>query len=123
MWPCGAEKARVLCGRIVQCISQEFVNLLPRPYDQNHFFCRMAPSEKMQAASTALELAKRHQEGLARKVLGREYNGAVWHATLPITTDATRSCFTWSDSDEIPFCISSGRHLLAGPVVGLLFRR
>ena len=64
--------------------------------------------------STALDIAKKISEGLARKILAAEVNGEVWDLTRPIKNDASIKFLTWDDDKGKVnflafFCTSYGR--------------
>ena len=48
--------------------------------------------------STALDVAKKISEGLARKILAAEVNVEVWDLSRPINNDASVKFLTWDDS-------------------------
>jgi threonyl-tRNA synthetase len=62
---------------------------------------------------TALDIAKSISEGLARKVLAAEVNGAVWDATRPIAQDAHLRLLTWDDKNGKSTFWHSSAHLMA----------
>lgn len=66
-----------------------------------------------QEGVTALDIAKSISEGLARKVLAAEINGAIWDATRPINNDATLRLLTWDDKGGKSTFWHSSAHLMA----------
>ncbi len=66
-----------------------------------------------QPGVTALDIARSISEGLARKVLAAEVNGAVQDATRPITQDAHLRLLTWADSGGQSTFWHSSAHLMA----------
>jgi threonyl-tRNA synthetase len=69
--------------------------------------------------TTALEIAKSISEGLARKIIAANVNGAIWDATRPLQEDATLKLVTWDDSDGKNTFWHSSAHLLAEAVESL----
>jgi threonyl-tRNA synthetase len=69
--------------------------------------------------STALDIAKKISEGLARKVLAAEVNGEVWDATRPINKDAEIKFLTWDDDKAKSTFWHSSAHLMAEAVEGV----
>jgi len=65
---------------------------------------------------TALEIAKSISEGLARKVIAANINGAVWDATRPIAHDASLKLLTWDDEEGKSTFWHSSAHLMAEAV-------
>jgi threonyl-tRNA synthetase len=63
--------------------------------------------------STALDIAKRISEGLARKILAAEVNGEVWDLTRPIKNDASIKFLTWEDDKAKSTFWHSSAHLMA----------
>ncbi len=63
--------------------------------------------------SSAADVAKSISEGLARKVLAAEVNGAIWDSSRPINTDATLRLLTWDDKDAKATFWHSSAHLMA----------
>lgn len=63
--------------------------------------------------SSALDIAKSISEGLARKVLAAEVNGAVQDASLPISENAHLKLLTWDDKDGKSTFWHSSAHLMA----------
>jgi len=62
---------------------------------------------------SALDVARSISEGLARKVLAAEVNGAVWDATRPIEEDAALKLLTWEDKEGQNTFWHSSAHLMA----------
>jgi threonyl-tRNA synthetase len=69
--------------------------------------------------TTALEIAKSISEGLARKIIAANVNGAILDATRPLQEDATLKLVTWDDSDGKNTFWHSSAHLLAEAVESL----
>src|SRR4051812_38141267 len=65
------------------------------------------------AGTSAADVAKSISEGLARKVLAAEVNGAIWDSSRPINTDATLRLLTWDDKDAKATFWHSSAHLMA----------
>ena len=65
---------------------------------------------------TALEIASRISEGLARNVLAAKVNDEVWDATRPISEDARLKLLTWNDEEGKATMWHSSAHLLAEAV-------
>ncbi len=63
--------------------------------------------------STALEIAKKISEGLARKTLAAEVNGDVWDLTRPIKNDSSIKFLTWDDEKAKSTFWHSSAHLMA----------
>src|SRR6185312_1977643 len=63
--------------------------------------------------STALDIAKKISEGLARKILAAEVNGEVWDLTRPIKNDASVKFLTWDDEKAKSTFWHSSAHLMA----------
>jgi threonyl-tRNA synthetase len=63
--------------------------------------------------SSALDIAKKISEGLARKILAAEVNGEVWDLTRPIKNDASVKFLTWDDDKAKSTFWHSSAHLLA----------
>jgi threonyl-tRNA synthetase len=63
--------------------------------------------------STALDIAKKISEGLARKIMAAEVNGEVWDLTRPIKNDATVKFLTWDDDKAKSTFWHSSAHLMA----------
>jgi threonyl-tRNA synthetase len=63
--------------------------------------------------STALDIAKKISEGLARKILAAEVNGEVWDLTRPIKNDASVKFLTWDDDKGKATFWHSSAHLMA----------
>jgi threonyl-tRNA synthetase len=66
--------------------------------------------------STALEIAKKISEGLARKILAAEVNGEVWDLSRPIKNDSTIKFLTWDDEKAKSTFWHSSAHLMAEAV-------
>lgn len=69
--------------------------------------------------TSALDIAKKISEGLARKVLAADVNGEVWDATRPIKDDATVKFLTWDDDNAKATFWHSSAHLMAEAVEGM----
>ena len=69
--------------------------------------------------SSALDIAKKISEGLARKVLAADVNGEVWDATRPINNDAAIKFLTWDDDNAKSTFWHSSAHLMAEAVEGM----
>ena len=65
---------------------------------------------------SALQIAKSISEGLAKKVLAANVNGAVWDATRPILEDARLQLLTWNDREGKTTFWHSSAHLMAEAV-------
>ena len=63
--------------------------------------------------STAMDIAKKISEGLARKILAAEVNGEVWDLTRPIKNDASVKFLTWDDEKAKSTFWHSSAHLMA----------
>ena len=63
--------------------------------------------------SSALDIAKKISEGLARKILAAEVNGEVWDLTRPIKNDASVKFLTWDDDKAKSTFWHSSAHLMA----------
>ncbi len=63
--------------------------------------------------TTALQVAQRISEGLARNVLAAKVNGQVWDASRSIDNDARLTLLTWNDTDGKSTFWHSSAHLLA----------
>ena len=63
--------------------------------------------------STALDIAKKISEGLARKILAAEVNGEVWDLTRPIKNDASVKFLAWDDEKAKSTFWHSSAHLMA----------
>ncbi|MEO8766113.1 MAG: threonine--tRNA ligase [Ginsengibacter sp.] len=63
--------------------------------------------------STALDIAKKISEGLARKILAAEVDGEVWDLTRPINKDASIKFLTWDDDKAKSTFWHSSAHLMA----------
>ena len=63
--------------------------------------------------STALDIAKKISEGLARKIMAAEVNGEVWDLTRPIKNDATVKFLTWDDDKAKSTFWHSSAHVMA----------
>ncbi len=72
-----------------------------------------------QPGVTALDIARSISEGLARKVLAAEVDGAIWDATRPITEDAHLRLLTWTDKAGQSTFWHSSAHLLAEALAAL----
>ncbi len=66
--------------------------------------------------STALDVAKKISEGLARKILAAEVNGEVWDLSRPIKNDASINFLTWDDDKAKSTFWHSSAHLMAEAV-------
>ena len=66
--------------------------------------------------STALDIAKKISEGLARKILAAEVNGEVWDLSRPIKNDASIKFLTWDDEKAKSTFWHSSAHLMAEAV-------
>jgi threonyl-tRNA synthetase len=66
--------------------------------------------------STALDIAKKISEGLARKILAAEVNGEVWDLSRPINNDASIKFLTWDDEKAKSTFWHSSAHLMAEAV-------
>ena len=66
--------------------------------------------------STALDIAKKISEGLARKILAAEVNGEVWDLSRPIKNDSTVKFLTWDDEKAKSTFWHSSAHLMAEAV-------
>ena len=66
-----------------------------------------------QEGVTALDIAKSISEGLARRVLAAEVDGAVWDATRPLQEDAQLRLLTWNDKGGKSTFWHSSAHLMA----------
>jgi threonyl-tRNA synthetase len=69
--------------------------------------------------SSAMDIAKSISEGLARKVLAAEVNGAVIDASRAITTDSSLKLLTWDDNSGKNTFWHSSAHLMAEAVEAL----
>ena len=65
---------------------------------------------------TALDIAKKISEGLARKILAAEVNGEVWDLSRPIKNDASIKFLTWDDEKAKSTFWHSSAHLMAEAV-------
>lgn len=65
------------------------------------------------AGTSAADVAKSISEGLARKVLAAEVNGAIWDSSRPINADATLRLLTWTDTEAKATFWHSSAHLMA----------
>ncbi len=63
--------------------------------------------------TSAANIAKSISEGLARKVLAAEVNGAIWDTSRPINSDATLRLLTWDDKNAKSTFWHSSAHLMA----------
>ena len=75
--------------------------------------------KKVEAGTTALDVAKSISEGLARNVLAAEINGVVADAFGPINEDATLKLLTWNDDDGKSVMWHSSAHLMAEAIEAL----
>ncbi len=66
--------------------------------------------------STALDIAKKISEGLARKILAAEVNGEVWDLSRPINDGASIKFLTWDDEKGKSTFWHSSAHLMAEAV-------
>lgn len=66
-----------------------------------------------EAGTTANDIAKSISEGLARKILVAEVNGAIWDTSRPIHEDATLKLITWDDVNGKATFWHSSAHLMA----------
>ncbi len=66
--------------------------------------------------STAMDIAKKISEGLARKTLAAQVNGEVWDLSRPIKNDATIQFLTWDDEKGKSTFWHSSAHLMAEAV-------
>lgn len=66
--------------------------------------------------STALDIAKKISEGLARKILAAEVNGEVWDLSRSINDDASIKFLTWDDEKGKSTFWHSSAHLMAEAV-------
>jgi threonyl-tRNA synthetase len=69
--------------------------------------------------STALDIAQKISEGLARKVLAAKVNGEVWDATRPINQNATINFLKWDDESGKSTFWHSSAHLMAEAIESL----
>lgn len=69
--------------------------------------------------SSAMDVAKSISEGLARKVLAAEVNGAVIDANRAITADSSLKLLTWDDNSGKNTFWHSSAHLMAEAVEAL----
>ncbi|TAH01250.1 MAG: threonine--tRNA ligase [Sphingobacteriales bacterium] len=69
--------------------------------------------------SSAMDIAKSISEGLARKVLAAEVNGAVIDASRGITADSSLKLLTWDDNSGKNTFWHSSAHLMAEAVEAL----
>jgi threonyl-tRNA synthetase len=63
--------------------------------------------------SSALDIAKKISEGLARKIIAAEVNGQVWDLSRPINSDASIKFLTWDDEKGKSTFWHSSAHLMA----------
>jgi threonyl-tRNA synthetase len=68
---------------------------------------------------TALDIANKLSNSLAKKILSAKINGKVYDATLPINEDAALQLLTWNDTDGKQTFWHSSAHLLAGALESL----
>ncbi len=66
--------------------------------------------------STAMDIAKKISEGLARKILAAEINGEVWDLSRPVHNDASIKFLTWDDEKAKSVFWHSSAHLMAEAV-------
>ncbi len=66
--------------------------------------------------STAMDIAKKISEGLARKILAAEVNDEVWDLTRPINNDSSIKFLTWDDEKAKSVFWHSSAHLMAEAV-------
>ncbi|MBA2250574.1 MAG: threonine--tRNA ligase [Chitinophagaceae bacterium] len=66
-----------------------------------------------QKGSSAIDIAKKISEGLARKVLAADVNGVTWDATRPINNDTSIKFLTWDDINGKSTFWHSSAHLMA----------
>ena len=66
--------------------------------------------------SSAVDIAKKISEGLARKILAAEVNDEVWDLSRPINTDSTIKFLTWEDEKAKSTFWHSSAHLMAEAV-------
>lgn len=66
--------------------------------------------------STAIDIAKKISEGLARKVLAAEVNEEVWDVSRPINSDSSVKFLTWDDEKAKSAFWHSSAHLMAEAV-------
>ncbi|MGH2648648.1 MAG: threonine--tRNA ligase, partial [Ginsengibacter sp.] len=65
---------------------------------------------------SAIEIAKKISEGLAKKILTAEVDGEVWDLTRPINKDASVKFLTWDDEKAKSTFWHSSAHLMAEAV-------
>src|SRR5437763_16222071 len=63
--------------------------------------------------STALEIAKKISEGLAKKIIAAEVNGEVRDLSRPIENDSSIKFLTWNDAQGKSTFWHSSAHLMA----------
>jgi len=63
--------------------------------------------------SSALDIARKISEGLARKIIAAEVNGQVWDLSRPLKKDATIKFLTWDDENGKSTFWHSSAHLMA----------
>jgi len=66
--------------------------------------------------ASALSIAKKISEGLAKKILAAEVNGEIWDLSRPIEQDATVKFLTWDDENAKATFWHSSAHLMAEAV-------
>ncbi len=66
--------------------------------------------------SSALDIAKKISEGLARKILAAEINDEVWDLSRPINNNASIKFLTWDDEKAKSTFWHSSAHLMAEAV-------
>src|SRR5690242_302527 len=63
--------------------------------------------------SSALDIARKISEGLAKKIIAAEVNGQVWDLSRPLKKDATIKFLTWDDENGKSTFWHSSAHLMA----------
>lgn len=66
--------------------------------------------------SSAIDIAKKISEGLARKILAAEVNNEVWDLSRPINNDSAIKFLTWEDEKAKSTFWHSSAHLMAEAV-------
>ena len=69
--------------------------------------------KEYESGITAMEVAKKISNGLAKKVLAANVNGAIQDLTMPITQNSTLSLLTWDDEGGKSTFWHSSAHLMA----------
>lgn len=69
--------------------------------------------QQHESGITAMEIAKKISEGLARNIISAEVNGEIWDATRPINKDARLKLLTWNDDGGKATMWHSSAHLMA----------